>query len=127
MEKILTLYQGYRGEKSGRLIFLIAVPLIFAFAYLYPYLPGHEHPFCAIKIGTGVDCPGCGMTRAFLALARGDISQSFKYHPLGLVVAAWLVWAWSCSAAGRQVRVNVILAYIFLAALIGIWIVKLIM
>jgi hypothetical protein len=121
-----TLHRGYSGEKGGRLIFLLAVPLIFAAAYLYPYLPGHERSFCAIKLGTGIDCPGCGMTRAFSALVHGDIVQGLKYHPLGIVVAVWLLWAWVCSVIGRPVRVTAAAGYVFLAALIGVWITRLV-
>lgn len=31
---------------------------------------------------TGVPCPSCGMSRAYLSLFRGDLSQAFYYHPL---------------------------------------------
>lgn len=37
---------------------------------------------CLIKGLTGVSCPGCGMTRSFLALLRLDFSGAWYYHPL---------------------------------------------
>ncbi|MDR0850900.1 MAG: DUF2752 domain-containing protein [Clostridiales Family XIII bacterium] len=37
---------------------------------------------CPIKLVTGIPCPGCGMTRAFLAAARFDFAEAFLYHPL---------------------------------------------
>ncbi len=38
---------------------------------------------CPIKYITGISCPGCGMTRAWLSLLlRGDLEAAFHYHPL---------------------------------------------
>lgn len=37
---------------------------------------------CPILFMTGVSCAGCGMSRAWLALLRLDISSAFAYHPL---------------------------------------------
>ena len=38
---------------------------------------------CPIKFVTGVSCPGCGMTRAWLSLVfRQDLHAAFHYHPL---------------------------------------------
>jgi hypothetical protein len=37
---------------------------------------------CGFKAMTGAPCPGCGMTRACLALARGDLVESVRLHPL---------------------------------------------
>lgn len=37
---------------------------------------------CPIKWLFGMDCPGCGMTRAFKALIWLDIPSAFSYHPL---------------------------------------------
>lgn len=31
---------------------------------------------------TGIPCPSCGMTRAYLALFQGDFKEAFLYHPL---------------------------------------------
>lgn len=37
---------------------------------------------CFFKSVYGVPCPGCGMSRALLALAGGDIALAFSFHPL---------------------------------------------
>ena len=37
---------------------------------------------CPIKTITGLDCPGCGITRMFVALFYGNIYQAFRYNPL---------------------------------------------
>ena len=45
---------------------------------------------CPFHSITGIECPGCGMTRACIALGRGDIGNALHYHPLsiGLVLFA---------------------------------------
>ena len=37
---------------------------------------------CPIKALTGLNCPGCGITRMFVALFYGNIYQAFRYNPL---------------------------------------------
>ena len=37
---------------------------------------------CPIKYITGIACPGCGMTRAYISLLKLDVAKSFYYHPL---------------------------------------------
>ncbi|MDO4913953.1 MAG: DUF2752 domain-containing protein [Bifidobacteriaceae bacterium] len=37
---------------------------------------------CPIKFLTGVSCPGCGMTRAWLSVFRLDFNAAWHYHPL---------------------------------------------
>jgi threonine/homoserine/homoserine lactone efflux protein len=41
-------------------------------------------PGCFFKSTFGIDCPGCGMTRAFFALLRGNLMESLAYNP-GLI------------------------------------------
>ena len=36
---------------------------------------------CSWKEHTGIDCPGCGMQRAFVALLRGDLVESIALYP----------------------------------------------
>lgn len=59
---------------------------------------------CLFRNVTGIPCPGCGMTRAFALLARGDWRAALAMHPLAPLLAAelglaWLAWGWA--AAGR--------------------------
>ncbi|MBQ8498051.1 MAG: DUF2752 domain-containing protein [Clostridia bacterium] len=37
---------------------------------------------CLYKAISGIPCPTCGITRAYLALLRLDIQAAFAYHPL---------------------------------------------
>ena len=47
---------------------------------------------CWFRAVFHVDCPFCGMTRSFVALAHGDASAAFRFHPAGpLLFAAMAV------------------------------------
>lgn len=53
------------------------------------WLEHHLLP-CPSKYFLGVDCPGCGMQRSFVALLRGDFAASFKMFP-GLIPVLFTV------------------------------------
>ena len=36
---------------------------------------------CPMKILVGLPCPGCGLTRAFELLLKGEVKKSFRMHP----------------------------------------------
>ena len=44
---------------------------------------------CPLRAATGVPCPGCGATHAFVLLAHGDVAGAFFASPL-----------WACVALG---------------------------
>jgi hypothetical protein len=37
--------------------------------------------FCPFKALTGIPCPGCGMTRAILSMAKGDFHGAVGHNP----------------------------------------------
>lgn len=43
---------------------------------------------CPINILFNIDCPGCGLTRATIALLKGDIYSSLNYNPTCIL---WLI------------------------------------
>lgn len=58
------------------------------------YLPGAELPLaqaCYSKLFFGVDCPGCGLTRSFLAISSGNLVDAIRFNAAGLVVYSFVV------------------------------------
>jgi hypothetical protein len=55
-------------------------------AYFYSYTNYESPLFCPIKALTGIPCPSCGMTRSFLAIARGNLPASIEYHLFGIIL-----------------------------------------
>jgi len=47
---------------------------------------------CFYKKFLGVECPGCGMQRAFIELLKGDIMESFKTFPALIPMMALMVF-----------------------------------
>jgi hypothetical protein len=68
----------------ARRLLLLAPAAVLAAATLLP--PGWESPvpLCLVKGLTGLDCPGCGMTRAFLLIAHGRPGDATTVHPASL-------------------------------------------
>jgi hypothetical protein len=44
-------------------------------------------PLCPSAAVLGIPCPGCGLTRATLALLHGDLAAALRFHPLVFVLA----------------------------------------
>ena len=41
---------------------------------------------CHMKRYTGIDCPGCGLTRSFISLAHGRVLDAWRYNPGAFVL-----------------------------------------
>ena len=83
---------------DGRLRRRLGIPEAFALvaatsflvARFVPVLAFHSE--CPFRALTGLPCASCGMTHAFVALARGDAGGAWSASPLGALLAggAWL-------------------------------------
>lgn len=60
-------------------------------------------PICPTAAIFRVPCPGCGLTRATLALAHGDLHLATAFNPIAVVVCPLFVGAFAY-AAYRYVR-----------------------
>ena len=63
---------------------LLLIPFtILALLYNIGWIrPAEWLPPCLFHFVTGLPCPGCGGTRAFAAILRGDLIHAFFYHPV---------------------------------------------
>lgn len=80
---------------------------------------------CAFLEATGVPCPQCGMTRAWVHAARGRLVTAFLYNPAGAALWAWLLAAGAVGAARLATRRPRVLSppMSWLTALVIAWIV----
>jgi hypothetical protein len=54
-----------------------------------------DHPIpetCPARTLLHVECPGCGLTRSFISLARGDIPASWSFNRCGILLALACLW-----------------------------------
>lgn len=64
---------------AGGLFVMAAGALVIK--YFNPVTAGF-FPLCPFHVITGLNCPGCGMTRGFNALFRGDILGALHFNAL---------------------------------------------
>jgi len=50
-------------------------------------LPG----LCIFRSTTGLPCPGCGLTRAFVSAAHGNLALSLHFHRLGWLIILYTI------------------------------------
>lgn len=48
---------------------------------------------CTFRSVTGIPCPGCGLSRAWLAALRLDFTAAFAYHPMFWAIPMLAVYA----------------------------------
>ncbi|MDI1475678.1 DUF2752 domain-containing protein [Polyangium sp. y55x31] len=65
-----------KGSALGRAARLAAVGAVLGVAVAVRF------PLCPFALITRHPCPGCGLTRAALALATGDLREAVHFHPL---------------------------------------------
>ncbi len=90
-----------KAERQVALLWLAAVA---GALLLYPFraLLAGLLPSCPMRAATGIPCPGCGATRAALALLAGHALAALALNPLAVVAGLAFVlggllapmWVW---------------------------------
>lgn len=61
-------------------------------------------PTCLLKLTTGLDCPGCGGTRAFWYVLNGDLPAAARHHLLFVFVLPFLLYLYVAWAIAQTTR-----------------------
>ena len=135
-----------RAEFIFHLALLIAAVSVILLSFLMRsvgeslvFLPWSSLPMpesCAAKQLFGISCPGCGLTRAFIAISHGNWDRAWFFNPASFLVYLFVIVQipWRCFQMWRIAinRYPVFSVWLFLplavvaAGLILQWIVKLV-
>lgn len=84
--------------------------------FVDPNKPGNLLPKCPFNYLTGLNCPGCGVTRMVHALLHGDIAAAWHFNAAMLAIGVpfflwwfarwtWQIWKGERRPVPRQVPV----------------------
>lgn len=73
-------YNNFKKDLIAYIIFVVVV-------LINVFVPDSVfRTTCPIRLTLGVPCPGCGITRAFIEVFKGNILEANKYHPFWLPI-----------------------------------------
>lgn len=61
---------------------IVSLSALAAFGALLGVAIHFDFPLCPMASSFGIPCPGCGLTRATLAMLHGDVRGALLLHPL---------------------------------------------
>jgi hypothetical protein len=88
LEQIMQIQTTQIINKNYKILKILAaifIPIIIlsGFVFLFFVDPEKNSLFpCFFRFATGLDCPGCGTTRALYSLLHLRFWQAFRYNPL---------------------------------------------
>ena len=89
-----------RSEICLHLLFLGMATIVLLMSFLMRYeegtrvfLPGIQSAIpsiCSSRLLFGINCPGCGLTRAFIAISHGQFQAAWNFNPASFAVYAFV-------------------------------------
>lgn len=88
---------------------------------VYRFDPAQVHffPPCLFRLATGLQCPGCGSTRALHHLLHGDVAGAFRLNSLLLAVPPFAV-----AARSRRISMSRAVGWTALAVILVWWVLR---
>ncbi len=113
------------ASPAARLWLLAGLAGLAGLAILHVWVPSGDSAsaICLSRRLFHLPCPGCGMTRAFAHLAKGEWAAALRDHPLAPVVGLQMILGWAAwgmtAVAKRPLRLPVRLESLLLALLLA--------
>ena len=87
------------------LLLLISIPIVL---WILPsiFFDNTGVEVCPSKIIFGVECLGCGMTRAIMHLYHFDFTEALYYNMLSFLFYPFLIGLWSMWAIRAMIRLD---------------------
>lgn len=77
------------------------IPLLFAYIilpFILFFIPlewlNKQHSICLIKNIFGVECYGCGITRAIISGIQLDFTKAIEYNKMVIIVLPLFIYEW---------------------------------
>jgi hypothetical protein len=98
----------FKNSRWRARVVLLGLTAVFIVAALWNPADELRVTLCPFRALTHHPCPGCGMTRAFCALAHGELWRAIKLNPFSqlLFLAALVAWARAAAAVFRVERLR---------------------
>jgi hypothetical protein len=77
--------------------------LLFALMFVPTSFLESGHSLCLFKNLFGIECPGCGMTRALSGVLHGDFAGAFQYNKMIVAVFPLLAYLF-IKAVAKELR-----------------------
>jgi len=87
-----------RTQKGNRVlvlalpVLLVAGVAVVKFTHFFEWVTRAGLLFCPFHEVTGLNCPGCGGTRAVMSLLRPDFFRALYYNPLTMLFGLYMIW-----------------------------------
>ena len=93
-----------------------------AAAILYRFDPAtaHFYPHCVFHDLTGLQCPGCGTTRALHHLLHGDLAGALRLNAMLFVVVPFGAFA----TVSRRAATHPVTGWVALAVTVAWWVLR---
>jgi hypothetical protein len=99
------------GIAAAGLTYLLAVPNQYKIPCLFNYV-------------TGLQCPGCGLTRASMAILRGDFQAAYNFNQLVFFAPLFLAALYLANRSKHAKALRISIAFLGAIATLGFFLVR---